>query len=84
MHICHTQMDKWTDVLVEKETKANQFFEAKRRRSFVVHHKVSGSNISTTILLGITKFYKKMQANILYSHSGHDVTSYFRSDVIVK
>ena len=59
------------------------YFQAKHRMaSFVVHHKVSGSNISRTVWLRITKFHRYIHTDMLYSHTGYDVTSYFRSPFI--
>ena len=51
------------------------------RRSFV-HHNVSGLNISRIVWPRITKFYTDIHTDLLYSHTGHDVTSYFWSAFI--
>ena len=48
----------------------------------VVHHKVSGSNISRTFSIKITKFYKNIHADLVYSNTGYDVTSNSRSALI--
>ena len=53
-----------------------------RRLSSVVHHKVSGSYVARTVWRRITKFYMDIHTDPLYSHSGYDVTRYFRSGVI--
>ena len=49
--------------------------------SFVVvhHHKSSGSNISRTVWRRTTKFHTDIHADLVYNHSGYDVTSKFRS-----
>ena len=52
--------------------------------SFVVHHKVSGSNILETVLPRITKYIRYIHTDLPYSHIIYDVTGYFRSDVIAK
>ena len=43
----------------------------------VVHHKVSGSNISRTVWPRITKFCTDVLADLVYRHTGYDFTSYF-------
>ena len=53
----------------------------RRRRSFV-NHKVSDSNISRTISPRITKFYTDIHTNLLNSHNGYGVSSYFQSAFI--
>ena len=54
----------------------------RRRGSF--YHNVSGSNISKTVWPRNTKFYRHIRTDLLYSRTGYDVTSYFRSDVVAK
>ena len=50
-------------------------------RSFV-RHEISSWNIWKTIWPRITKFYRHIHTDILYSHTGYDVTIYFRSEAI--
>ena len=50
------------------------------RRSFVVvHHKLNDSNISRTVRPRIIQFFTDIHVDRVYSHTGYDVISYFRS-----
>ena len=52
------------------------------RSSFVIHHKVSVSISWVKVLWHtITKFFKGIRTDVLYSHIGYDVTNYFWSEV---
>ena len=37
-------------------------------------------HISRTVIAGITKFYKHIQASLAYIVAGYDITIYFRSE----
>ena len=50
----------------------------------VVHHKMSGSYISRTVLPTITEFDTYIHTGLLCGCTGYDVTSYFWSEVIGK
>ena len=52
--------------------------------TFVIHHKVSGLNISITVWSRITKFYRNIHTDLLYSHTRYGMSNYIRSEVIVK
>ena len=52
--------------------------------SSLVGHKVRQLHISRTVLGRISKFYKDIHTDLLYSYSGYDATSYFWSEVIAK
>ena len=43
--------------------------------SFVVHHKVSRSNIPRKVRPKITKFNKNLYTYLLYNHTGYDVAN---------
>ena len=47
-----------------------------RSSSSIVHHKVSGSNISRTFWPRVTKCYTDIHTDLLYSRTGYDVTNY--------
>ena len=56
-----------------------------QRRSFVVHHMVSGSYISRTVWPRITKFPADIiRTGLIYNHIVYDVTDYFRSQIVAK
>ena len=47
-----------------------------------VHHKLSGCCNSITVWPRITKYYKDINADKLYNHTGYDITNCFRSAII--
>ena len=47
-----------------------------------VRHKIGSSNSSKTVWPKITTFYNDIHTDIVYSHTGYDVTIYFRLEVI--
>ena len=59
-----------------------------RPASSFIHNKVSGSYIARTVWPRLTKSRNQditdIRINLLYSHTGYDVTSYFRSEVNLK
>ena len=50
----------------------------------VVHHRVRQSYISRTFWPRITKFDMEFHTDLLCSHTRHDMTNYFRAEVIAK
>ena len=54
----------------------------RRRRSFVVHHKARGLNISRTVWHRTAKLYTDSYTDLVYNLTGHDVISCFRLEVI--
>ena len=53
-------------------------------RLFVVRHKMRQSYIWRIVWPRMAKFYMDIHADQLCIHTGYDVTSYFRSEIILK
>ena len=49
-----------------------------------VRREINSSNMSKTIWPRITKFYRDIHTNIVYSHTGYEAIIYFRSKIIAK
>ena len=69
------------NIVIQKTRSSPQFVTG-----FVmfVWHEISSSNISKIVWRRITKFYRDIHTDIVYSHTGHGIITYFRSAVIEK